>query len=122
MFDVAIWAARLNREDGPRGSPSHETLSVASQRALEISSVTGHPPSVVRDCFSAPRVVAKPCQCAEGLRPSSQRPQYPILTDTSNIGWNAHLEQDSVNGLWSGREKRTHINVLELKVAFLALK
>ena len=39
------WIAHLNGEDGLRDLPSHETLSVASQGALEISSVTRHPPS-----------------------------------------------------------------------------
>ena len=79
MFDVANWVAHLNREDGSGGSSSHETLSVASQRALEISSVTGHPPSLVRDHISSPRMVAKSCQRDEGLRLLSQRPQYPNL-------------------------------------------
>ena len=63
MFDVANWAARLNGEDGPGGTPSHETLSVASQRALEIFSVVGDPPSFVRDHFSSPRMVAKSLKC-----------------------------------------------------------
>ena len=71
--------ARLNGEDSPRGSPSHETLSMASQGAIEISPVTGHPPALVRNHFSSPRMVPKPCQHTEGLRPSSQRPQYPNL-------------------------------------------
>ena len=52
MFDVANWVACLNGEDGCRVSPSHETLSVTSQRELEISSDAGHPPSLVRDHFS----------------------------------------------------------------------
>ena len=38
-----------------------------------------------------------------------------LFTDTSNEGWGAHLEQSS-KGLWSDRNKRLHINVLELKV------
>ena len=33
MFDVANWVARLNGEDGPRGTPSHEALSVSPQGA-----------------------------------------------------------------------------------------
>ena len=56
MF-VPNWVARLNGEDGPGGSPSHSTLSVASQGALDISSVAGHPPSLVTDHFSSPRLV-----------------------------------------------------------------
>ena len=45
MFDVANWVTRLNGENGPRGTPSHEALSVSPQGALEISSVAGQPPS-----------------------------------------------------------------------------
>ena len=45
-----------------------------------------------------------------------------LLTDASNEGWGAHLEQASTRGLWSDREKRLHINVLELKVVSLALQ
>ena len=47
MFDVANWVARLNGEDGPRERPLHETLSVASAGALDISSVVGQPPALV---------------------------------------------------------------------------
>ena len=43
-----------------------------------------------------------------------------LFTDTSNEGWGAHLEQASTKGLWSDREKRLHINVLELKAVSLA--
>ena len=59
--------------------PSHETLSVSPQGALEISSVIGHPPSLDRNHFSTPRLVAKSHKCDERRRPSSQRPQYPTL-------------------------------------------
>ena len=79
MFDVANWVAGLNGEDGPGGTPSHEALSVSSQRALEISSVTGQPPSLDRNDFGTPRLVAESYKCDERLRPSSQRPQYPTL-------------------------------------------
>ena len=44
-----------------------------------------------------------------------------LFTDASNEGWGAHLEQTSTKGLWSHREKRLHINVLELTVS-LALQ
>ena len=77
------WVACLNREDGLGGMPSHEALSVSSQGALEISSVIGQPPILVRGLFS--------CNHDEGRGPSSQ-PQYQILTDASNKGWGIHLE------------------------------
>ena len=53
------WIACLNGEDGARGTPSHEALSVSSQGALEISSVAGQPPSLNRNHFCTPRLVAK---------------------------------------------------------------
>ena len=79
MFDVANWVACLNGENGPGGMPSHEALSVSPQGALEISSVIGHPPSLDRNPFSTPRMVAKSHKRDERLRPSSQRPQHPAL-------------------------------------------
>ena len=45
-----------------------------------------------------------------------------LFTDASNEGWGAHLEQTSAKSLWSDREKRLHINVLELKAVSLALQ
>ena len=59
--------------------PSHEALSVSPQGALEIPSVTGQPPSLDRNHFSTPRVVAESHKHDERCRPSSQRPQYPTL-------------------------------------------
>ena len=44
-----------------------------------------------------------------------------LFTDASNEGWGTHLDQNSTKGLWSDREKRLHINVLELKAVSLAL-
>ena len=45
-----------------------------------------------------------------------------LFTDASDEGWGAHLEQSSTQGLWSPQEKGLHINVLELKAVFLALR
>ena len=71
MFDVANWVACLNGENGPGGMPSHEALLVSPQGALEISLVIGQPPSLDRNHFSTPRVVAE-CHKHDGkCRPSS---------------------------------------------------
>ena len=78
MFDVANWVSCLNGKDGP-GTPSHEALSVSLRGALEISSVTGQPPSLDRNHFSTPRLVAESHKRDERCRLSSQRPQYPTL-------------------------------------------
>ena len=79
MFDVSNWVASLNGEDGPGGTPSHETVSVSPERALEISSVAGQPPSLDRSHFCSSGLVAESCQGDDRRRPSSQRPQYPTL-------------------------------------------
>ena len=71
MFDVANWVACLNGENGPGGTPSHEPLSVSPQRALEISSVIGQPPSLDRNHFSTPRVVAESHKCDERSIPKT---------------------------------------------------
>ena len=79
MVDVAIWIACPNRENGPRGTSSQETLSVSHQGTLEFSSVIGQPPSLDRNPFSTHRLVAEFHRCDEKCRPSSQRRQYPTL-------------------------------------------
>ena len=79
MFDVANWVACLNGENGPGGTPSHEALSVSSQGALKVSSVTGQPPSLDRSHCSPLKLVAKSLKRDERCGPSSQRPQYPTL-------------------------------------------
>ena len=100
---------------------SMEALSVSSQGALEISSVTGQPPSLDRNHFCTPRPVAKSHKFDERCRPSSQRPQYPTLYRCL-CGWGAHLDQSFTKGLWSDHEKRLHLNILELKAVSMALR
>ena len=45
-----------------------------------------------------------------------------IFTDASNEGWGAHLDNHAARGTWSLPESKLHINHLELKDVFLALK
>ena len=45
-----------------------------------------------------------------------------IFTDTSKEGWGAHLNEHTARGVWSLPESKLHINYLELKAVFLALK
>ena len=78
-FDVANWVACLNGENGHGGTPSHQALLVSPKGALEISSVVGQPPSLDRNHFRTPRVVAESHKHDERCRPSSQRPQYPTV-------------------------------------------
>ena len=45
-----------------------------------------------------------------------------IFTDASKEGWSAHLNERTARGTWSVPESKLHINHLELKAVFLALK
>ena len=45
-----------------------------------------------------------------------------IFTDASKEGWGAHLNELTARGSWSVPESNLHINYLELKAVFLALK
>ena len=45
-----------------------------------------------------------------------------IFTDASKEGWGAHLNESTARGTWSLPESKLHINHLELKAVFLALK
>ena len=45
-----------------------------------------------------------------------------IFTDASKEGWGAHLNGFIARGTWSLPESKLHINYLELKAVFLALK
>ena len=45
-----------------------------------------------------------------------------IFTDASKKGWGAHLNEFTARGSWSVPESKLHINYLELKAVFLALK
>ena len=66
-FDVSHWVASINRKNGPRRPPSHETFSVASQGELDISSVAGQAPSLVR-LHSSSRLVAESTKCSQRCR------------------------------------------------------
>ena len=45
-----------------------------------------------------------------------------IFTDASKEGWGTHLNECIARGSWSVPESKLHINYLELKAVFLALK
>ena len=45
-----------------------------------------------------------------------------LYSDASRAGWGAHLLDQSVSGVWSHQESSLHINLLELKALFLALR
>ena len=74
-FDVTHWVASINRKNGPRRLPSHETFSVASQGELDISSVVGQAPSLVRLHHSSSGLVAESTKCSQRCRSPPPRTQ-----------------------------------------------
>lgn len=54
---------------------------------------------------------------------SLKRPPFShrLFTDASNLGWRAHLESETCQGLWSVDEESLHLNVLEMRAVRLAL-
>lgn len=59
---------------------------------------------------------------AQGKHFSQPTPSVTITTDASQLGWGAHRNKLKVRGLWSPQDAIKHINYLELKTVFLALK
>ena len=45
-----------------------------------------------------------------------------VFTDASKEGWGPHLNKHTARGTWSLPESKLHINYLELKAVFLAMK
>ena len=95
MFDVSNWVARPNGEDGPRGTPSHEALSVSSQGALEISSVAGQPPSLDRNDFCTPRLVAEPANVMKGADLHPKDHSIQLFTINQSV---VHVLNLCING------------------------
>ena len=46
----------------------------------------------------------------------------PLFTDASVKGWGAHLENLPVSRMWSDTEANLHMNILEFKAVFLAIR
>ena len=98
-----------------------EALSVSPQGAPEIFSVARQPPSLDRNDFCTPKLVAEPHK-RERYRPSSQRPQHPTLYRRLKRRLGRSLKSKFYKGSVVRRGKRLHINVLELKAVSLALR
>ena len=78
MPSVAHWVASINRKDGSRSSPSHETLSVAHQE-LEICLVARQAPSLVRHHNSSSRLVTESTKCSQMRGSQPPRTQHSTV-------------------------------------------
>ena len=57
-------------------------------------------------------MVVRPSKLATRRISPSQGTQKLIFTDASNVGWGAHLDQDSTGGPWPPSEKHLHVKLL----------
>ena len=101
---------------------SYETHTVASPKQLEGTRVTRKGVSNTKVLAPTPTVVAARGQCPYRLTITPNKHALQIFTDTSAEGWGAHLNERTARGTWSLPESKLHINYLELKAVFLAIK
>ena len=57
-----------------------------------------------------------------GVRFGTPAPDLHLYSDSSCLGWGAHLLDQHVSGVCSDQEKLLHINLLEMKALFLGLQ
>ena len=114
-----------HRKASPSRSTSYETHTVALEEQLEGTRITrkGDTHShVPRSLHPHLRWWLEEKNVLPGQPLHPLKHALQIFTDTSKEGWGAHLNERTARGTWSLPESKLHINHLELKVVFLALK
>ena len=111
-----------NRKTSPLRATSHETHTVALEKQLEGPRITGKgdPGSQIPPPLSKVAAEGKQCAARSTITPSKTCPAN--LYRRTKKGWGAHLDEHTARGTWSLLESKLHINHLELKAVFLALK
>ena len=113
-----------NRETGVVRSPTHAT----NPRHMHLKR-HWHVPEILDKEIPVPPTLhphldwwleEKNVLCGQPLHPL--RHALQVFTDASNEGWGTHLGDYIARGVWSEPKSRLHINFLELKAVFLALK
>ena len=122
MFDVSNWVASLTEEMVPEGRLHMRPFQFHLKEHCRF-------PQSLDNLLPWTEAIAahldwwqNPSNVMEGTDLHPKDHSIHLFTDTSNEGWGAHLDQNFTKGLWSDREKRLHINVLDLKVVSLALR
>ena len=119
--DVLNRPANRYREASSSRQTTHEAHSVAPQKELENT-------GILRKTDPSAQISASSQWWLEEDNVLTGQPLHPlqhalqIFTDASKEGWGAHLNEYIAKGTWSLPESKLHINYLELKAVFLALK
>ena len=111
---------------GEAGSP-RKTQNALTQMASEVALVPREGPSQppgtpVPAGRGRPLLVDGEGPPTRGDALRNPNPDLRLYSDASREGWGAHLLDQSVSGVWSHQESSLHINLLELKALFLALR
>ena len=112
--------ANSHRKASSPGPSAHETHRVGTNWRV---------PESLEKVIPVPRTLHPHLQwCLKEDNVLTGQPLHPIkhalqiFTDASKEGWGAHLNEHTARGSWSLPESKLHINYLELKAVFLALK
>ena len=101
---------------------THETHTVALEKQLEGPRVTGKGDPGPQSLHPHLRWWLEESNVLLGQPLHPLKHALQIFTDASKEGWGAHLDEHTARGQWSLPESKLHINHLELKAVFLALK
>ncbi|XP_038153414.1 uncharacterized protein LOC119791417 [Cyprinodon tularosa] len=77
---------------------------------------------VTQTCVAALQPWRDPTVLTSGVPLGTVASRVTMTTDASLTGWGTTMMGRAVNGIWSPRMRRLHINMLELHAVFLALK
>ena len=109
-----------NRKASPPRLTSHEAHTVALEKQLEGPRIKVIP--VPKSLHPHLKWWLEESNVLTGQPLHPLKHALQIFTDASNEGWGTHLDGHTARGTWSLPESKLHINHLELKAVFLALK
>ena len=94
-------------------------------QALIIQHVTRSAPQSIQLTLTLPVLQdviwwSDPDHVFRGLSMSTVIPDLQVQTVASTTGWGVSIHGTILSGQWSAEDARLHINVLEMKVVFLA--
>ncbi len=106
----------------PRVAP-HEAVPLVDERPETTPLITSHSPNQrVAQLISAPCTMRDPAFLQSGVSMGAIHRRHMITTDASMTGWGTVFEGRPAHGEWTGEFLSWHINCLELRAVFLALK
>ena len=120
--DVLDRPFNSHRKTSSSGQTTHEAHLMASQEKLENTGIRVKRIPLPRSLHPHLQWWLEEDNALTGQPLHPMQHALQIFTDTSKEGWGAHLNEFIARGTWSLPESKLHINYLELKAVFLALK